>query len=145
MSAGVMSEPDVMHDQEQLSAGQGGGTSTAGADRTLVGLLDALAEASPPSDRSDDYRRGYSMGLRFARICVLDEIAANSGSFIRASLNGGTRPQRECARTRAAHQRIAARLTDEFVLGADDHAAGYRDATAVVLNRIAETQEQVAS
>ncbi|MGE2719420.1 hypothetical protein [Mycolicibacterium celeriflavum] len=129
MRAGVMNEHDA---------------NTAGVDRTLVGFLDALKQASPPSDRSDAYRRGFAMGLRFARICVLDEIAANSGSFIQASLNGGPRPQRECARTRAALRRIAERLTDEFVLGADDHAAGYRDATAVVLERIADTQEQIA-
>nr|WP_131721715.1 hypothetical protein [Mycolicibacterium komanii] len=129
-----MSEPDAMHDE--------GGSS---ADPALVGLLDALAEASPPSGRSDAYRRGFNMGLRFGRICVLDEIAANSGSFIRASLNGGPRARRECARTRAALRRIAARLTDEFVLGADDHAAGYRDATAVVLERIDGEQERIAS
>lgn len=134
MRAGVMRQPDAM-------GGQGGSS----ADPTLVALLDALAEASPPSGRSDIYRRGFNMGLRFARICVLDEIAANSGSFIRASLNGGPRAQRESARTHAALRRIAARLTDEFVLGADDHAVGYWDATAVVLERIDGEQERIAS
>ncbi len=103
-------------------------------------FLDTLAEASPLSYRGDAYRRGFDMGLRFARICVLDEIAANAGTFVRASLDGAL-PQRECARARAALRRIAARLADEIVPGADDHATGYRDATAVVLEML-HTQEQ---
>ncbi|WP_326548185.1 hypothetical protein QGN32_08770 [Mycolicibacterium sp. ND9-15] len=127
-----MSDASVREDG-QLSAS---GASTATVERVLVGLLEDLADASPPADRSDAYRMGYSMGIRFARICVLDEIAAKSGSFVRAALAGGHRPNREQARTRAALRRIAARLSPDFTLGGDDRTAGYRDATAVALELI---------
>ncbi|WP_133259054.1 hypothetical protein [Mycolicibacterium sp. GF69] len=98
----------------------------------LVRLLDALADASAPADRNDSYRKGYSRGIRLARICVLDEIAAKSGSFARVSRSAESWQGREEARTRAALRRIAARLSGEFASGSDDHAAGYRDAAAVV-------------
>ncbi|MCV7282914.1 hypothetical protein H7J88_25075 [Mycolicibacterium flavescens] len=94
-------------------------------------LLDELAEASPPAERGPAYRAGFSAGIRFARICVLDEIAAASGYLDRIAMTNGSRRDRESVRIRAAVRTIGRRLGNEIALGDDDGADGYRDAIAV--------------
>lgn len=148
MHAGAISDAGVRRGPGQLAISEAAPgprnadkpTSAGAVGQVLVGLLDDLADASPQPDRSDAYLRGYSMGIRFARICVLDEIAAKSGSFVRASLTGGRWANREQARTHAVLRRIAGRLSDDFTLGGDDHAAGYRHAAGVALESISRLE-----
>lgn len=111
-------------------------------DQVLVELLDDLTDASPPVDRSNAYLKGYSAGIRFARICVLDEMALKSGSFVSGSVSCGHRRAREQVRTRAALATIAARLSRAVVPGQDDGAAGHREAIATALQRISQLQRK---
>lgn len=137
MHVGVISDADVRGGHRRQAVAEPGPRNGDRPAHTvtepvLVQLLDALADASAPAARDEEYRKGYSRGIRFARICVLDEIAAKSGSFGRVSRTAESWRGREEARTRAALRRIAARLSGEFASGSDGQAAGYRDATAVV-------------
>ncbi|KUH97286.1 hypothetical protein [Mycobacterium sp. IS-3022] len=120
-----------------------GRPSGAAGTRVLVRLLDDLADAPPPADRSTAYHNGYTAGIRFARICVLDEIALASGSFAKSSHTRGRRRDRERVRAGVALGTIAARLSRDAVPGAEDDAAGRRDAISLALRLISEYEREI--
>lgn len=104
-------------------------------------LLDDLTEVSAPQDRSAAYRVGFNAGIRFARICVLDEIAAASGYVDRVAMSNGIRRNRERVLIRAAVRTIERRLAAEVTArNGDDGAAGYRDAIAVARETVSGLQ-----
>lgn len=109
-------------------------------NRVLVRLLDDLTDASPATDTGTTYRAGYSEGTRVARICVLDEIAFQSGSFVTGPPSYGYRRDRQQVRTRAALQTIVARLSRAVPPGDGDDAAGYREAISAALQKISQLE-----
>lgn len=118
-------------------------SGAAGTKRVLVRLLDDLADVSPPTHRSTAYRNGYTAGIRFARICVLDEIALASGTLVKSSQTRGRRPDRERVRAGVALSTIAARLSRDAVPDADDGAAGRQDAISLALQLVSECERQI--
>ncbi|WP_157897549.1 hypothetical protein [Mycolicibacterium rutilum] len=103
-------------------------------------MLDELTDVSAPADRSPAYRRGFDAGTRYARICVLDEIAAVSGGLDEAAMIDGMRRDRELMRVRAALRTIERRLADAAAPGAGDSATGFRDAVDIALQSISGLQ-----
>jgi hypothetical protein len=65
-------------------------TSPVTVNLVLKELLDDLADTAPPAEQTADYRKGFSAGIRFVRICVLDEIAAVSGGLARVPMAART-------------------------------------------------------
>ncbi|KUH81942.1 hypothetical protein AU187_17305 [Mycobacterium sp. IS-1556] len=141
MGTGHRGAPAAATKAQSTTTGRPSGTA---GTRVLVQLLDDLADASPPTDRSTAYRNGYTAGIRFARICVLDEIALASGSFAKSSHTRGRRRDRERVRAGVALSTIAARLSRDAVPGAEDGAAGRRDAISLALQLVSECERQIS-
>ncbi|MGV0579847.1 hypothetical protein ABQF17_17640 [Mycolicibacterium elephantis] len=125
------------------------GEAAASEVETEMDVLEALIEAcddaanlSTAEERSAAYRKGYSAALRYARICVLDQMASAAMDFTDASHNGDHRPERHRARTLAALRTISQRLSDALHTNPeDDVAAGYRDGILIALD-LTEEQER---
>ncbi|AMO63268.1 Uncharacterised protein [Mycolicibacterium phlei] len=117
-------------------------TSPVTVNLVLKELLDDLADTAPPAEQTADYRKGFSAGIRFVRICVLDEIAAVSGGLARVPM--AARRHREQQRIRTALQTIRRRVAEQATPGDDDSAAGYRDAVAVALEMISRLMRRAA-
>ncbi len=111
-------------------------------EKALVKACDDVANASAAGDRSAAYRKGYTAALRYARICVLDQIASAAMDFMKASRNGDRRWERHRTRTLAALRTISQRLSEALRANPeDDVAAGYRDGILVALE-LTEEQER---
>lgn len=99
----------------------------------LIKACDDAAIPSTAEERSAAYRKGYAAALRYARICVLDQMASAAMDFADG---------RHRARTLAALRTIAQRLSEELRTDLeDDVAAGYRDGIRVALD-LTEEQER---
>lgn len=109
----------------------------------LAQLLDGLTD-SPPPDRCACHAKGYSAAIRFARICVLDEIALVSGSFEKSVPPGSIRRDHGSVRTRAALRAINARISREFPRADAQEAAGYRSGIAYARGLIAELERRLS-
>ncbi|MGE2732195.1 hypothetical protein ACQI4F_22235 [Mycolicibacterium vaccae] len=111
--------------------------------RVLTEVRDAITGGSAGPDRGAAYRSAYAAGLRFAGLCVLDQIAAAAGGLTRAAPSDPA-SCRDRVRIVAALDRIAARLAAQRRPWADgESAAGYRDALAYALGVVRERREEV--
>lgn len=123
------------------------GEAATPADRTeLDALEEALAKAGGAltGERSAAYRKGYTAATRFARICVLDQMAVIAMDFTNASRNGERWSQRHLTRTLAALRTISQRLAEALrAEPRDDVAAGYRDGIQVALELTRERERAV--
>lgn len=125
------------------------GEAAAPELETEMDMLEALIEAcddaanlSTAGERSAAYREGHSAALRYARICVLDQMASAAMDFTDTSDNGEHRSERHRARTLAALRTISQRLSDALHTNPeDDVAAGYRDGILIALD-LTEEQER---
>ncbi|MBX5488918.1 hypothetical protein MHAS_02325 [Mycolicibacterium hassiacum DSM 44199] len=99
-------------------------------------------------DGSAEYRKGKEAALRFARICVLDEIAIAAAHFI-DQVDGDGRADRDRARVLAALRTVTERLNHGLRNAASDYsgdeATGYRDGLRVALDLTAERERVVAA
>lgn len=123
------------------------GEAATSVDRTALDALEeALAKAGGAStgERSAAHRKGYTAALRFARLCVLDQMAVIAMDFTNASRNGERWSQRLRARTLAALRKISQRLSEALRAEShDDVAAGYRDGIRVALELTREQERAV--
>ena len=118
--------------------------TTTVLERVLVQARDGLYAAPTPSGRSAAYVRGYTSAIRYARICVLDRIAAAAVDFIDDPRPHEIRQDRERLRTFVALRSIATRLLQELRADAeDDVAAGYRRGIVVALEVISDQERTV--
>ncbi|MGE2725197.1 hypothetical protein [Mycolicibacterium pulveris] len=117
------------------------------SDRTeLDALEEALAAAydAPTGERTAMYHKGYTAALRFARICILDQMAIIAMDFTNASGNGERWTVRHRTRTLAALRTISQRLSEALRSQPnDDVAAGYRDGIRVALELTTEQERAV--
>ncbi|MDQ2637837.1 MAG: hypothetical protein M3Y83_13255 [Actinomycetota bacterium] len=115
--AGQPSEAATSSDQSELDV----------LEKALVKACDDVANTSTAGERSAAYRKGYTTALRFARICVLDQIASAAIDFTNISGNGDGRSERDRSRTLAALGTISQRLSEALRAQPEgDVAAGYR-------------------
>lgn len=121
-------------------------TSSAQSDldvleKALVKACDDVTNTST-AERSAAYRKGYTAAFRFARICVLDQIASAAMGFTNVSSNGDGRSARNRNRTLGALGTISQRLSGALrAQPEDDVAAGYRDGIHAALE-LTEEQER---
>lgn len=113
-------------------------------ERVLVQARDGLYAEPMPSGRSPAYIRGYTAAIRYARICVLDRIAAAAVDFIDDPRPYELRRDRERLRTIVALRSIATRLVQELRSDPEDEvAAGYRRGIVVALEVISDQEREV--
>lgn len=111
-------------------------------EKALVKACAEVANASTAGERGAAYRKGRTAALRFARICVLDQMASAAMDFTNVSGNGDGRSERDRNRTLAALGTISQRLSEALrAHPEDDVAAGYRDGIRAALE-LTEEQER---
>lgn len=98
--------------------------------RVLTRVLEGLDDPPPRADEN---------AMRFARICVLDEMALVSGTFEKSPPTERIRRDHGSVRTHAALRAIAARLSRELAQ-VPLHHSGYRSGIAFAIDHIAETR-----
>lgn len=112
--------------------------------RVLGDVRDDIAGGSAPTDSTAAYRSGHAAALRFAGLCVLDQIAAAAGGLAPSTASEDPPSERDRVRIVAALDRVATRLTAHRRPWADgDAAAGYRDGIAYALGVVSARREDI--
>ncbi|MGE2832594.1 hypothetical protein [Mycobacterium sp. SMC-4] len=113
--------------------------------RVLAEVRDAINSGTAPPNRGAAYQSGHASGLRFAGLCVLDQIAAAAGGLAMLTRSQDPPSERDRVRIMAALDRVAARLAAHRRPWADgESAAGYRDALVHALGVVSDRKEAIS-